>query len=160
MKKIAVPADNGLVSAHFGHCPSFEVFEADEAVGVVLSRSRQPAPAHEPGKIPRWLKELGVDVVLSGGMGRRALELFSELGIEAVSGGSGLSVDEAVQGYLNGSLRLQGAQARFLQGFLAHQRRQQNTEAGTEGRVHKKPLMKRSQAIRGAYPNGLNLKHL
>jgi len=108
MKKIAVPADDGRVSAHFGHCPSFEVFEADEALGVVLSRSRQPAPAHEPGKIPRWLKELGVDVVLSGGMGRGAIELFSELGIEAIVGVSGLSVDEAVQGYLNGSLRLQG----------------------------------------------------
>lgn len=108
MKKIAVPADNGLVSAHFGHCPSFEIFEADEARGVVLSRSRQPAPPHEPGKIPRWLKELGVDVVLTGGVGRRALELFHEIGIEAVVGVNGVSVDEAIQGYLKGSLRLQG----------------------------------------------------
>jgi predicted Fe-Mo cluster-binding NifX family protein len=108
MKKIAVPADNGLVSAHFGHCPSFEVFEVDEVAGAVLSRSSQPAPAHEPGKIPRWLEELGVDVVLSGGMGRKALELFHEVGIEAVVGVGPMSVDEAVQGYLKGLLRLQG----------------------------------------------------
>ena len=107
MKRIAIPDENGRVSAHFGHCPSFAIYEIDEDARAVHTRKSEVSPPHEPGAIPRWLKELGVQVVLSGGMGRKAIELFKELGIEPVVGVSGLGVDEAVQGYLSGRLNLQ-----------------------------------------------------
>jgi predicted Fe-Mo cluster-binding NifX family protein len=106
MKKIAVSSDDGRVAAHFGHCLGFEVLEVDEASRVVLSRKRHPAPAHEPGRIPRWLKELGVNVVLTGRMGKKALELFEELGMEAVVGVPSVGVDEAIQAYLKDALVL------------------------------------------------------
>jgi len=107
MKRIAIPDENGLVSAHFGHCPSFAIYEVDENARAVNTRKSEVPPPHEPGAIPRWLKELGVQVVLAGGMGRKAMELLRKLGIEPVVGVSGLGVEEAVQGYLSGSLHLQ-----------------------------------------------------
>ena len=45
----------------------------------------------------------GANVMLAGGMGRRAVEFFEQLGIEPVSGASG-TVRQAVEKYLGGEL--------------------------------------------------------
>ena len=45
-----------------------------------------PAPKHEPGAFPRWLHSLGVQVVIAGGIGQRALVLFAQQGINVVAG--------------------------------------------------------------------------
>jgi predicted Fe-Mo cluster-binding NifX family protein len=61
-------------------------------------------PEHEPGVIPRWLKSEGVDVVITGGVGQKAIRLFESLGIQTVVGVSPRETDEVVQEYLAGSL--------------------------------------------------------
>jgi len=61
-------------------------------------------PPHEPGVLPGWLHELGVDVIIAGGMGQRALGLFGENGIKVVTGAPALTPEELVHQYLANTL--------------------------------------------------------
>jgi predicted Fe-Mo cluster-binding NifX family protein len=54
--------------------------------------------------VPNFIHSQGVDVMLAGGMGHRAIAFFEQLGIEAVSGASG-TVRRALELYLGGQLR-------------------------------------------------------
>jgi ATP-binding protein involved in chromosome partitioning len=62
-------------------------------------------PPHEPGLLPKWLAEKGVNCVIAGGMGSRAQQLFTESGIRVVTGAAGGSPKELVEQYLKGSLQ-------------------------------------------------------
>ncbi len=84
MKKIAIPVENGLLCAHFGHASSFEVFEAKEQK-IENEHSIIPPP-HAPGVIPKWLSEHGVTDVIAGGMGQRAIKIFNDHGINVYTG--------------------------------------------------------------------------
>lgn len=98
---IAVASDNGNVSAHFGHCKTFEIFESEGntiKTGKVVSN-----PGHRPGYLPNYLHQLGVKVIISGGMGGAAVEIFNEHDIEVVIGQSG-SCQKATEMYLAGEL--------------------------------------------------------
>jgi ATP-binding protein involved in chromosome partitioning len=100
--KIAVPMTEGSVSAHFGHCEKFAIFETTDKQ-VTNVRHLVP-PAHEPGVFPKWLKEQGADVIIAGGMGSRAQDLFSSQGIQVISGVSADRPNELVKQYLEGNL--------------------------------------------------------
>jgi len=97
-KKVAVPVSNGVLSPHFGHCEHFVIAEIDE--GKVETISKVIPPPHEPGIIPRWLSEKGVNVVLVGGIGQKALNLFQQYGIEAVIGVSPKPPSELIEAFL------------------------------------------------------------
>jgi MinD superfamily P-loop ATPase/predicted Fe-Mo cluster-binding NifX family protein len=105
LMKIAVPLDNGHVSMHFGHCAAFALYEVDDTSREVLSQSTLPAPPHEPGVLPGWLHERGANVVITGGMGRRAQDLFAEHGIRVVVGAPSALADDVVASFLNGALQ-------------------------------------------------------
>jgi predicted Fe-Mo cluster-binding NifX family protein len=62
---------------------------------------------HVPGAVPDFIRSHGVDVMLTGGMGRRAIGFFQQYGIEAVTGAYG-TVRQGLEQYLGGGL--QGAQ--------------------------------------------------
>ena len=108
--RIAVSADdaNGLtsvVSPHFGRCPFFVVVDVADGTVMSVREERNPSfPQHQPGQVPRFIKSLGADVMIAGGMGRRAIMFFGELGIEGVAGAYG-TVQQAVDAYLSGQLR-------------------------------------------------------
>lgn len=107
--RIAVSADTneGLesrVAHHFGRCPFFALVEVQDgqiASGTVIENPYYAA--HQPGQVPGFINQQGVDVMLSGGMGGRAIQFFSQFGIEAATGASG-TVQEAVTCYLEGDL--------------------------------------------------------
>lgn len=103
--RIAIPVDNGRVSAHFGHCAAFELYEVDEAAKVTHSKTTLAAPPHEPGLLPHWLHERGAHVIITGGMGQRAKGLFAEHGIQVVVGAPAAPADQTVNDYLAGTLR-------------------------------------------------------
>jgi len=103
-RKIAVPISDGRLAQHFGHCEQFAVYEVDRETGEVLGSESHVPPAHEPGALPRWLHGLGADVIIAGGMGRRAQTLFEENGIEVVVGAPSAAADEIVTAYIGGSL--------------------------------------------------------
>jgi Mrp family chromosome partitioning ATPase/predicted Fe-Mo cluster-binding NifX family protein len=107
-RRIAVPVTGGKLSAHFGHCEEFAIFSAKETsegtAPVAEAVEVLAAPPHEPGLLPAWLNERGVNMVIAGGMGSRAQQLFSQAGIEVMVGAASTDPKEIVQSYLDGTL--------------------------------------------------------
>lgn len=102
--KIAIPCENGQISAHFGHAGQFVFFDADISQGTITSEAALDAPPHEPGLLPRWLAENGANVVLAMGMGGRAVQLLEQQGVKAVTGINAATPREAAEQYLKGVL--------------------------------------------------------
>jgi ATP-binding protein involved in chromosome partitioning len=102
--KVAVPLAGGVLCNHFGHCEKFALLEVKE--GRIGEPELHTPPPHEPGLLPRWLRDLGVNVIIAGGMGQRALGLFAERGIKVVTGAPNLAPEVLVQSYLEGSLTI------------------------------------------------------
>jgi len=103
--KIAIPLAQGRLCQHFGHCEEFAVLETDEQSRNIQNKSMHQPPAHEPGVLPRWLGELGADVIIAGGMGQRAQQLFAQNGITVVVGAPPDTPEELVSAYLGGTLQ-------------------------------------------------------
>lgn len=99
--KIAVSTESGHVSAHFGRCPVYTLVEVE--AGRVAARREIPNPGHQPDFLPGYLSELGVSVIIAGGMGPRAQELFAEKNIKTFIGVQG-RVDEVIDKFLRGEL--------------------------------------------------------
>jgi predicted Fe-Mo cluster-binding NifX family protein len=110
MKKIAVAitTDQGLkslIADHFGRCPYYLIAEVEGKEVVASEVIKNPFyMAHSPGVVPRFINEQGAEVMISGGMGPRAIDMFLSLGIEAVTGASGEAGD-ALSLYLEGNLK-------------------------------------------------------
>lgn len=58
--------------------------------------------------MPGFLYEKGVNVIISGGMGGGAIDIFNEKGIEVITGASG-DAETAVNSYLQGKLKSTGS---------------------------------------------------
>ena len=102
--KIAIPLAEGRLARHFGHCREFALCTVDEEESSVREIVKLPAPPHEPGVLPRWLREHGADMVITGGMGRRAQSLFARGGVEVVVGAPAEEPQTVVEHYLAGRL--------------------------------------------------------
>jgi predicted Fe-Mo cluster-binding NifX family protein len=100
--KIAMPIQGGRLSQHFGHSEQFSLFEIEDQ--SIRGREDLTPPPHEPGLLPRWLKERGVTLVIAGGMGHRAQQIFEQAGIEVICGAPSESPDTVVDSYLKGDL--------------------------------------------------------
>jgi predicted Fe-Mo cluster-binding NifX family protein len=100
--KAAVPLAGGVLTNHFGHCEKFAVVQVFE--GQIGATELHVPPPHEPGVLPRWLGDLGVNLIIAGGMGQRALGLFAEQGIKVITGAPNLEPEVLVQQYLAGVL--------------------------------------------------------
>jgi ATP-binding protein involved in chromosome partitioning len=107
---VAVPVAGGQLCPHFGHCEQFVVFEVSVGRGegrtseIVGTRHLDP-PAHEPGLLPRWLREQGVDLVIAGGMGQRARNIFADSGVAVIVGVEGGNPEDVVRDYLDEKLQ-------------------------------------------------------
>jgi predicted Fe-Mo cluster-binding NifX family protein len=102
--KIAIPVVEGLLSLHFGHCESFAILDVDMENKQILSTDVVAAPAHEPGLLPRWLGERDVNMIISGGMGQRAKDLFTEQSIDVIVGATAQPPEAIVKSYMQGAL--------------------------------------------------------
>jgi len=102
--KIAIPTSNGLLCPHFGHCEEFTIVDVDMENSEVGGSVAVTAPAHEPGLLPRWLHEMGAEVIIAGGMGGRAQGLFAQSGIRVLVGAPVASPADIVASYLGGTL--------------------------------------------------------
>lgn len=100
--KIAVAADEKFVSSHFGHCQGFLIYDIEN--NKISNKIFLENPGHSPGFLPKYLKEQNVDVVISGGMGSRALQLLEQYNIDVVIGAHG-TCDEVAALYLKGKLK-------------------------------------------------------
>lgn len=102
--KIAVPMAAGSLCQHFGHCEQFALFDVDGDSKTILKTTKVVPPPHEPGLLPTWLQEQGADIIIAGGMGSRAQELFVGKGIRVVTGASSEAPEKVVAEYLRGEL--------------------------------------------------------
>ncbi|MBW2540125.1 MAG: NifB/NifX family molybdenum-iron cluster-binding protein [Deltaproteobacteria bacterium] len=100
--RFAIPLADGKLTAHFGHCREFAMIDVEEK--QIKKKEILVPPPHEPGVLPKWLHDLGTNVIIAGGMGNRALTLFEEEGIHVVTGAPSLVPEELVQSYLDNSL--------------------------------------------------------
>ncbi len=107
--RLAIPSEddrglNSSVNEHFGRAKFYTLIDVSDT-GKILNVEVVPVPFsdHGPGDIPHWLKEQGVNVVLALGMGGKAVDFFSSLGIEVIRGVTG-KIREVVEGYLSGNL--------------------------------------------------------
>jgi predicted Fe-Mo cluster-binding NifX family protein len=107
--KIAVTAENnnGLestVAQHFGHSPFFMLVDVENGEITATQSVVNPfADHHQPGQIPGFIKEQNADVILSGGMGGRAIQFFEQQGIKAATGANG-TVRQSLENYMGGKL--------------------------------------------------------
>jgi len=102
--RIAIPLAQGKLSLHFGHCEKFAVIDTDDNSTRIVNREDVAPPPHEPGVLPRWLGGMGVNVIIAGGMGQRAQQLFARNDIRVVTGASARSPEELVSAYLENTL--------------------------------------------------------
>ena len=102
--RIAIPLVQGKLSLHFGHCDQFAVIDADDNSAKIANREDFTPPAHEPGVLPKWLSGIGVNVIIAGGMGQRAQQLFTQNDIKVVVGASSETPEELVSAYLQNTL--------------------------------------------------------
>ncbi|GAG34463.1 unnamed protein product [marine sediment metagenome] len=103
--RIAIPLTQGTLSLHFGHCDQFAILDVDRQNRKILSVERVTPPAHEPGVLPKWLSGLHVEMIIAGGMGRRAQQLFTQNQIDVLVGAPAESPEALVSAYLNGTLQ-------------------------------------------------------
>lgn len=100
--KIAIPLAEGKLTAHFGHCQEFALVEVED--NQIKEKEILDPPPHEPGVLPKWLHEQGADVIIAGGMGMRAIDLFTQNDIKVVTGAPSLTPEELVKQYLDNTL--------------------------------------------------------
>jgi ATP-binding protein involved in chromosome partitioning len=98
----AVPTAEGKLCSHFGHCDQFALIETEE--GKIKAKTMHTPPPHEPGVLPKWLHEMGAQIIIAGGMGSRAQQLFVENGIKVVTGAPADTPESLVSQYLSDNL--------------------------------------------------------
>jgi predicted Fe-Mo cluster-binding NifX family protein len=103
--RIAIPIANNKLSMHFGHCEHFALIDIDPETKEILKQDSVEAPEHEPGLLPVWLKEKGADLIIAGGMGSRAQDLFAQNGIRVITGAVSEEPKKLVEAYLAGTLQ-------------------------------------------------------
>ena len=104
--KIAVTYENGQIFQHFGHTEQFKVYNVEN--GAVTSSAVEPTNGSGHGALAGFLKGLGVDTLICGGIGGGAIAALGEAGITLYGGVSG-SADEAAAAFLSGSLKFDPA---------------------------------------------------
>ncbi|NAW69721.1 ATPase [Vibrio sp. V27_P1S3P104] len=102
--KIAIPVADGKLDLHFGHCKNFALLDVNLDTKKIVSRNDVDAPPHEPGLLPAWLGDKNVELVISGGMGQKAKQLFEARSIQVVVGAPSETPELLVQAYLGGRL--------------------------------------------------------
>ncbi|MEE9513510.1 MAG: NifB/NifX family molybdenum-iron cluster-binding protein [Anaerolineales bacterium] len=110
--RIAISAEtndglSSLVAQHFGRCPYFALVNVEGAEVKTIQLIENPFFAgHEVGQVPEFIHEQKAEVMLSGGMGGRAIQFFDGYGIAVATGAAG-TVSAALEAYFAG--RLSGA---------------------------------------------------
>lgn len=108
--KIAIPllenqGEKSPISEHFGHAPFFGFIQLNdnEAKNAEISIIPNPLENHGPGDIPQYMKSQKVDLLIARGIGGKAIQFFSQLGIQVIRGASG-NVKEIIESLIENKL--------------------------------------------------------
>jgi len=103
--RIAIPLAEGRLSMHFGHCETFALIDVDLTTKKIIGRQDLVPPPHEPGVIPKWVAEQGAGLILAGGMGQRAQDIFMANNVHVMVGMPSETPEKLVGDYLVGTLK-------------------------------------------------------
>ncbi|MFX0195041.1 MAG: NifB/NifX family molybdenum-iron cluster-binding protein [Candidatus Hodarchaeota archaeon] len=108
--RIAIPTAgygglNDLVGQHFGRVPTYTIFDTNtNNVEVLPNKSLHMGGTGYP---PEFLAQVGVELMICAGLGRRAINMFEQFGIEVFVGASATETAEAaIKAYQNGRLQM------------------------------------------------------
>ena len=128
--KICIPTigDRGLddiVGEHFGRVPTYTIIDLDtDQVRIIANTSHHMGGTGDP---PEILAKEGVKIMVCRGLGRRAISLFHQLGIDVFIGANG-TVREAIQAFNDGTLKKAGTTDACEQhAFRDHHHREPHT---------------------------------
>jgi len=105
--KICIPtvSENGLddvVGEHFGRVPTYTIVDLDtNEVKVIPNTSEHMGGQGYP---PEIMAKEGVNVMVCRGLGRRAITMFEEMGIDVYIGASG-TVKDAIDAFKQDKLQ-------------------------------------------------------
>lgn len=102
--KIAIPTEDGRLCSHFGHCEAFTFVDVNPDTKEILNIETLVPEEGVSCQSAGWIARQGADIILAGGMGARPLGVFSQNGVDVVSGCPELKVEELVKQYLDSSL--------------------------------------------------------
>ena len=84
MKKIACTYEAGEIFQHFGHTSQFKIYEVSD--GRITQAYVADTAGRGHGALAGLLKDMGVDVLICGGIGQGAKQAREEAGIQLYSG--------------------------------------------------------------------------
>lgn len=92
---------NEYVSQHFGRSPTFTIVDTESgAIEIVGNNSTHMGGNGLPVDV---LREKGVEVLIAGGLGPKAIIAFQQLGVRIFVGAAG-TVKDAIDDWMNGFL--------------------------------------------------------
>jgi predicted Fe-Mo cluster-binding NifX family protein len=102
--KIAIPTKGNMVDNHFGHCEMYTVITSDDNKSITKSEILpSPQGCGCKSNIASTFQEIGVKVMLAGGIGEGAINVLKQHGIAVVRGCTG-DVKVLAENYLAGKL--------------------------------------------------------
>jgi predicted Fe-Mo cluster-binding NifX family protein len=103
--KIAVPVkEDGVIDAHFGHCNHYQLFNISENKEVINTEIlKSPEGCGCKSDIATTLKQLGVSIMLAGGIGDGAVGKLKAQGIDTIRNCQGDATEQILL-YLNGEI--------------------------------------------------------
>lgn len=99
--KVAIAVDNNKASNHFGYCQGFKIY--DIINGKIKHKEFIKNPGHKPRFLPNYLDNMGVEVIISLGMGAMAQEMFKEKKIDVIICNEE-DLDYLIKQYIEGKL--------------------------------------------------------
>jgi len=109
MKRIAFASEgneglNSEMSGHFGRCPYFIMVDVEgKEIKTVRPVENPYFNGHVPGAVPTFINTQKVNVMIAGGMGPKAIDMFNSFGIEVATGVGG-KVENVLKAYLDGNV--------------------------------------------------------
>lgn len=100
--KIAMPYKEGRVNEHFGSSQEFVVIEAENGK-ITGKKTVTNEIMHNHGGLAQLLKAEGVEVVITGGIGRPMAEALESVGFKVITGAAG-EVEKIAGDFLSGQL--------------------------------------------------------
>jgi len=100
--RIAIPVLKRRLAGNFKHHKQFDVIDI---VGKELKQQNiLTPPLIEPLRLPCWLKDHDVDILIVGNINESIIKLFQKAGIKVIKGAPSLAPEEVVQRYVTETL--------------------------------------------------------
>jgi predicted Fe-Mo cluster-binding NifX family protein len=101
--KIAIPYNEGRVNEHFGASREFVIYSIEDGKIADSKIINSQDLCHNHEGLAGLLRDEGVEVVITGGIGHPMMNAIQSLGFKIVTGASGDAAGVAVD-YASGSL--------------------------------------------------------